>query len=90
MLGSRSGSTRRLIQLCIGYFISYVATGVLVKVFTGGIRQPKMSEVAYLMNNTLGSSLLCVAVVLLFGWLGLKSARKVGTAEQRRALRFRR
>jgi hypothetical protein len=77
MLGSRSGSTRRLIQLCIGYFISYVATGVLVKVFTGGIRQPKMSEVAYLMNNTLGSSLLCVAVVLLFGWLGLKSARKV-------------
>ena len=76
MLKSRSDSTSRLIQLCIGYFLAYVATGVLVKVFTGGIRQPRMSEVAYLMNNTLSSSLLCVAVVLVFGWLRLKS---VGT-----------
>ena len=74
MLRTRAGSTERLIQLCFGYFVTYVATGVLVKVFTGGIRQPRMSEVAYLFNNTLGSSLLCVAVVLVFGWLRLKSA----------------
>jgi hypothetical protein len=74
MLKTRTGSTERLIQLCLGYFVTYVATGVLVKVFTGGIRQPRMSEIAYLFNNTLGSSLLCVAVVLVFGWLRLKSA----------------
>ncbi|MFI5371067.1 MAG: hypothetical protein ACHQ52_05870 [Candidatus Eisenbacteria bacterium] len=77
MLRTRTGSTGRLIQLCLGYFVTYVATGVLVKVFTGGIRQPRMSEVAYLFNNTFGSSLLCVAVVVLFGWLRLKSARTI-------------
>ena len=31
MLKSRSDSTSRLIQLCIGYFLAYVATGVLVE-----------------------------------------------------------
>jgi hypothetical protein len=77
MLKTRAGSSERLIQLCLGYFVTYVATGVLVKVFTGGIRQPRMSEVAYLFNNTLGSTLLCVAVVLVFGWLRLKSAGTV-------------
>jgi len=67
--GSQAGSSNRLMQLCIGYFVSYVLTGVLVKYFTGGIRQPKMSELAYLFNNTLSSMLLCVVAVLAMGWV---------------------
>lgn len=65
----RSGTTRELLQLCAGYFVSYIATGVAVKVFTGGIRVPRMSEMVYLVNNTAGSSLLCLIAVLALGWL---------------------
>lgn len=64
-----SGTTSQLVQLCAGYFVSYVLTGVLVKYFTV-IRQPKMGEFTYLFNNTAASALLCVAVVLALGWVG--------------------
>ncbi len=74
MLESKSGSTARLIQLCAGYFVSYVATGVLVKYFTV-IRQPKLPEMTYLFNNTLGGSALALGVVLLLGWYRLRSNR---------------
>jgi len=71
-----AGSTGRLIQLCIGYFGSYVLTGVLVKYFTV-LRQPKMTDMAYLFNNTLGGSVTALSVVLLLGWIHLKSNRMV-------------
>ena len=51
-------------------------TGVLVKVFTQ-LRQPKMSDMAFLFNNTLGGSAFALAVVLLFGWVRLRSNRLV-------------
>jgi len=70
--GPHAGSTRQLLQLSAGYFLFYVATGMLVKYFTV-IRQPPMSELAYLVNNTVGSSLLAVAVVLVLGWYRLHS-----------------
>ncbi len=62
-----SGSSSSLIQLCVGYFTSYVLTGVLVKYFTV-LREPKMSDFAFLFNNTFASSVLCVAAVLAMGW----------------------
>ncbi len=69
MKNSREGSTAHLIELCVAYFFSYVGTGILVKVFTGGIREPRMSDMEYLVNNTVGSSLLCLLAVVLLGWL---------------------
>lgn len=72
-----AGSTRRLLELCAGYFASYVLTGMAVKIFTGGIRQPRMSEIAYLVNSTVGGSLLCLAVVFVLGWIRLRSNRRV-------------
>src|SRR6267142_1607559 len=62
-----SASTARLLQLCAGYFVSYVLTGVLVKYFTS-VRTPKLTELAYLFNNTLASSIVCLGVVLALGW----------------------
>ena len=56
------GDTRSLVQLCGGYFGSYVLTGVLVKYFTS-IREPRLSDMTYLVNNTLGGSLLALSVV---------------------------
>jgi len=72
----RSASTSRLAQLCAGYFAFYTVTGVLVKYFTQ-LREPKMSDMAFLFNNTLGGSTFALAVVLLFGWVRLKSNQTV-------------
>ena len=75
MFRAAAGSTAQLLQLCVGYFVSYVATGVLVKWFTN-FREPKLSEMAFLVNNTLGSSVSVLAVILLLGWVRLKSSRR--------------
>ncbi len=72
----KSASTARLVQLCIGYFGFYTVTGVLVKYFTQ-LREPKMSDMAFLFNNTLGGSIFAVGVVLLLGWIKLKSNQMV-------------
>jgi hypothetical protein len=69
---TKSGSTARLLELCGGYFLSYVATGVLVKFFTQ-LRTPRLSELAYLVNNTAASSVVCVGAVVALGWLHLRS-----------------
>jgi hypothetical protein len=66
------GDTRTLVQLCGGYFGSYVLTGVLVKYFTS-LREPRVSDMAYLINNTLGGSLFALGVVVLAGWIRLRS-----------------
>jgi hypothetical protein len=73
---STSGSTKQLIELCSGYFTLYVFTGILAKVFTGG-HPLRMPEMAYLFNNTLGSSFVALAIVFAFGWTRLKSNRPV-------------
>lgn len=72
-----AGGGARLLELCAGYLLAYVGTGVAAKYFTGGIRTPRSSEIAYLVHNTLGSTVLCIAVVLLLGWLKLESNRMV-------------
>jgi len=76
MSTDKSGSTGRLVQLCVGYFAFYAVTGVLVKYFTQ-LRDPKMSDMAFLFNNTIGGSIFAVAVVVLFGWIKLKSNQTV-------------
>jgi hypothetical protein len=74
MWKTTSGSTGRLLQLCGGYFLFYVLTGIFAKVFTGG-PAPRMPEMTFLFNNTLGSSLLAITVAILLGWWRFKSNR---------------
>ncbi len=69
MFKSKPGSTARLLELCTAYFFSYVVTGLLVKWFTGGLHEPRMSDVAYSVNNTLGGNLLCLIAVFALGWI---------------------
>ncbi|MBI5835970.1 MAG: hypothetical protein HZB25_01885 [Candidatus Eisenbacteria bacterium] len=76
MWKTTAGSTGRLLQLCFGYFGFYVLTGVLVKYFTA-LRSPKLTDIDYLFNNTLGGSVFALAVVFLLGWFRLKSNRMV-------------
>jgi hypothetical protein len=78
MWKTTEGSTKRLIQLCIGYFIFYVITGVTVKYFTD---YPTfgfpLKEIEFLVYSTLGGSLICLLVVLAFRWYRLQSERMV-------------
>src|SRR5439155_23158530 len=75
MIKARSGTTAQLVQLCLGYFVTYVLTGILVKYFTV-VRSPKMLEMAYLFNNTLGGSAFPLLVVLLLGWVRLLQSNR--------------
>jgi hypothetical protein len=79
MWKTTEGSTGRLIQLCLGYFVSYVATGVLVKYFLGKpeLGFPGMNDFQFLAYNTFGANLTCLAVVFAKRWYRLASAQMV-------------
>ncbi len=72
------GSTGRLLQLCVGYYVFYVLTGIFAKIFTG---MPNSSlyrqEITYLTNNTLGGTAFALLVVFVLRWVHLKSNRMV-------------
>jgi hypothetical protein len=73
------GTTGRLIQLCLGYFVFYVITGVTVKYFTGkpGLGYPGMHEIEYLVYNTLGGNFIALSVAVALRWYRLKSIKYV-------------
>ncbi|MGZ3698491.1 MAG: hypothetical protein ACXWP5_10175, partial [Bdellovibrionota bacterium] len=62
-----ASGTRQLARLCAGYFICYVGTGLGVKYFTEVSPHP-MSQLAYLVQNTAGSSVFVITLLLLLGW----------------------
>ena len=70
------GSTGRLMQLCLGYFVFYVITGVTVKYFTG-TPGPAMHEIEYLVYNTIGGNFIALAVALVLRWYRLKSIKYI-------------
>ena len=67
----RSAAPPGCSQLCAGYFFFYVVTGVLVKFFTGSLHggAPRLSDMAFLVNNTVGGNLLCLVAVFALGWI---------------------
>lgn len=73
------GSTGRLIQLCIGYFVFYVITGVAVKYFTGSAAAgfPGMKDLEFLVYSTAGGTLICLVVAVAAGWYRLRSNRRI-------------
>lgn len=75
MFKSEEGSTKQLIQFCIGYFVLYVITGISVKYFLGSPEQgfPGMPEIKYLVYNTIGGNLLALVIVLSLKWYKIQS-----------------
>lgn len=73
----KSSSTGRLLQLCAGYFIFYVITGVAVKWFLSGEPgYPGLQGMEYLAYNTAGGTLMATTVVLVLRWYRLDSVGK--------------
>jgi hypothetical protein len=80
------GSTGRLLQLCTGYYLAYIVTGLVVKAFTGAphtpLGTPAMDPIAFLAYNTLGANLTCLVPVLVLGWFRLRSIRPLRVADR--------
>ncbi|MDZ4711539.1 MAG: hypothetical protein SGI89_04355 [bacterium] len=75
MWKTEEGSTGRLLQLCIGYFVFYVITGVSVKYFLGSSKLgfPGMLDMQYLVYSTIGGSVFALSVVLSLKWYKFQS-----------------
>jgi hypothetical protein len=82
---ARDASTGRLVQLCAGYFLFYVITGVTVKYFQGPTDRglPGMAGVEYLVYSTIGGTLICIVWVLVRGWYRIESNELVPFAGRR-------
>ena len=79
MWKTEEGSTGRLIQLCIGYFIFYVITGVSAKYFTpsGAAISLNMEQIAYMAYNTLGGMVTALSIVVAMRWYKLRSNKLI-------------
>lgn len=77
MWKTSEGSTGRLLQLCLGYFVFYVITGVTVKYFTGSVANGfvGMKDLEFLVYSTTGGTGVCLLVVLALGWYRLEANR---------------
>ncbi|HDR04885.1 MAG TPA: hypothetical protein ENN84_06515 [Candidatus Marinimicrobia bacterium] len=73
MWRTEDGSTGRLIQLSMGYFIFYIITGISVKYFLSS----GMSDMGYLVYSTGSSTLFATGVVLALRWFKLETVRPV-------------
>jgi hypothetical protein len=75
MLKTTEGSTGRLIQLCVGYFIFYVITGVSAKYFTAKdiAEAISMNQIGYMVYNTIGGMVTALLIVIVMRWYKLKS-----------------
>lgn len=70
---TEEGSTGRLIQLCIGYFVFYVITGVSVKYFQG----TGMGDIEYNVYSTAAGTVTCLAVAIAKGWYRLDTTQPI-------------
>ena len=79
MWKTTEGSTGRLIQLCIGYFIFYVITGISAKLFTATdiASSFHQNQIEYMLYNTIGGMLTALSVVFVMRWYRLKSNKLV-------------
>ena len=79
MAKSNEGSTRRLLELCGWYFLFYVIYTMATKYMTGSLASglPAVNQLEYLIFSTIGGSLICLMVILVFKWGKMESARTV-------------
>ncbi|MFO7735236.1 MAG: hypothetical protein R6W70_03355 [bacterium] len=65
MFGAKQGSTAHLMELCFGYFIFYVITGVSVKYFLYCPQGPELEGMEYLVYSTVGGTLFATGISLI-------------------------
>ena len=65
MFKANSGTTRNLIQMCVGYFLCYVITGLVVKYFLGkpNLGLPGMQGFEFLVYSTTSAMLIVLNMI---------------------------
>ncbi len=73
MFKAKEGSSKQLIQFCIGYFLTYVVTGIAVKYFlANGIK-----DAEFLVYSTGAAMCVPTLVCIVFQWYKFEAERKV-------------
>lgn len=77
MWKTSEGSTGRLLQLCLAYFVFYVITGVTVKYFISPAAKgfPGMQELEFLFYSTTGGTAVALSIAVACGWFKMRSER---------------
>jgi uncharacterized membrane protein YdcZ (DUF606 family) len=75
MWKTEEGSTGRLVQLCIGYFVLYVIYGVASKYF-----EPLMGKIEFAVYTTSAGTLVCLSVSLSLGWYRIQNSQPMKLA----------
>ncbi|MBI4236830.1 MAG: hypothetical protein HY696_00255 [Deltaproteobacteria bacterium] len=73
------GTTRRLVQLCVAYFLAYVVTGFSVKYFLGSPEQgfPGFKDMEFLVYGTASATLIPTLTSLWLRWYRMETQRMV-------------
>ncbi|MDO8494222.1 MAG: hypothetical protein Q7S68_02680 [Deltaproteobacteria bacterium] len=79
MFKAAEGSTKQLIQFCIGYFLTYVVTGLSIKYYMGSPDKgfPGFSDMEFLVYGTASATLIPTLTVLILRWYRMESARLI-------------
>jgi len=71
---THDGTTERLLQLALGYFGTYILTGIFPKYFLNTAPgYPAMTDIQYMVYSTLFSTLFCVSLVISWKWYKFRS-----------------
>ncbi|MBI5298869.1 MAG: hypothetical protein HY877_01010 [Deltaproteobacteria bacterium] len=73
-LRAQEGSTKQLVYFCIGYFVTYVITGVTVKYYTKIVG---MADFEFLVYGTGAAICIPTLVAFLFKWYRFEPDHKV-------------
>lgn len=77
LLKTKEGSTAALLQLCVGYFLFYVVTGVAVKYFLcASPGFPALDPMEFLVYSTAGGMGISLMVVLVLRWYRFETIQK--------------
>jgi len=80
MFKSKEGSTLQLLQLCLGYFVFYVITGLSVKYFLQYPLGPHFAGMENLVYSTFGGMFIATTTVIILKWYKLNTVKTIKIA----------
>jgi len=74
MWRTEEGSTGRLIQFCLAYFLFYIVTGVTLRYFQFVQGGPRLDGMEFVFYSTLGGSSIALGISIALRWYRFKSS----------------
>ena len=74
MWRTEEGSSGRLLQFCLAYFLFYIATGITLRYFQFVETGPGLDGMEFVFHSTLGGSSIALGISLALKWYRFKSS----------------